>query len=85
MDQCQILPVTGPGQPIWNYNMIHSLWLPLLGLGVWGKDQVAHHCWPLSAPVPGACPQKSHGTPRLASAYLLVSVTERAPGGTQVT
>ena len=24
--QCQSQPVTGPGQPVWNYKVIHSLW-----------------------------------------------------------
>ena len=38
--QCQTLPVTGYGRPVWSYKVIHSLWLPLLGLGVHEKDQV---------------------------------------------
>ena len=43
-----MLHVPGPGQPVWSYTAIHGLYLPLLGLGVHGKDQAAHQdlLWP---------------------------------------
>ena len=31
--QCQMLLMTSAEQPVWNYKVIHNLWLPLLGLG----------------------------------------------------
>ena len=37
-----MLPVTDPGEPIWSYKATHSVWLPLLGLGVCGKDKGVH-------------------------------------------
>lgn len=40
--QYQTLPVTAPGQHVWVYRVINSLWLPLLGLAVCGKDQAMH-------------------------------------------
>lgn len=40
--QCQTLTVTGAGQPVWSYKVIHSLWLPLLGLGVYVERTKLH-------------------------------------------
>ena len=37
---CHMVPVTGLRKLIWIYKAIHSLWLPLLGLGMSGKDQL---------------------------------------------
>lgn len=34
-----MLPVSGSGQSILSYKAIHSLWLPLVGLGTHGKSQ----------------------------------------------
>lgn len=34
--------VTGPRQPVWSFKMIYILWLPLLGIGVCGKEQAVH-------------------------------------------
>lgn len=30
-------------QPVQSYKVTHSQWLPLLGLGVQGKEQAAHY------------------------------------------
>ena len=35
-----MLPVSGPEQPVWSYKVIHSLWLPLLGLSVHEKTKL---------------------------------------------
>ena len=32
--QCQTLPMTNLREPVWNNKEIHSLWLPLLSLGM---------------------------------------------------
>lgn len=48
--QCQMLPVTGPWQPVQSYKVIHNMWQPLLGLCVFGKDQAMHRGQLLSAP-----------------------------------
>ena len=64
--QCHMLLVTGPGQPVWSY----SLWLPLMDLGVYTKDQAVHQDQLLLAPGPGASQQKSQGIPRSTSAFL---------------
>ena len=53
---CQMLPVTGPGQP--------SVWLPLLGLFVCRKNQFAHQGWLFYALGPGKGQLKSHRAPR---------------------
>ena len=45
--------------------VIHSLWLPLLGLRVHGKDQAAHQVQLLQAPGPGVGQQKFQDTPKL--------------------
>ena len=58
-DECQMLPVTGPGWPVWSYKAIHGLWIPLLDLIVHGKDQVAHQGWLSPTPGTGAGQQKS--------------------------
>ena len=72
-DEYEMLPVTGPVQPVWSYKVTHSLWLPLLGLGVWGKDQASLQGQILPAPGPGADQQRSQDTPRSASTCLHLS------------
>ena len=57
-----MLIVTGPGQSVSSYKLIHSLWLPLLGLGVWGRAQAVHQGRLSVAPRLGAHQQKSQGT-----------------------
>ena len=37
-DECHMLPVTGPWQPVGSYKAIQSLWVLLLGLGVGGME-----------------------------------------------
>lgn len=83
--QCQKLPVTGPGQPVWNYKVSYSLWLPLLNIGMSGKNKAAHQGWLPLAPSPGAGQQKGQ-SPEFClclpppSGCLLGIVTERASG-----
>ena len=70
----------GLDKPVWSYKVIHSLWLPLLGLGVHGKDQAVqkasfyqHWAWrqvSKSPKAPEDCP--------LPICCLLGSFTERA-------
>ena len=78
--------VTSPGQPVWSYKVTQSLWLPLLGLSVCGKDQALNQGSLLPALNPVADQQKSLGALRsvFACLCLLGSITERASGGTQV-
>lgn len=37
--RCQRPPVSGSGPRRWSYRALHHLWLPLLGLGAFGKGQ----------------------------------------------
>ena len=69
----QTLPVTSPEQHVWSYKVIHSLWLPLLSLSVWGKDQAAYQGQFSPALVLGVGQQKYQGTPRSASTCLFLS------------
>ena len=64
VDQYQMLPVTGPGQPVSIYRMTHSLWLHLLDLCVHGKDQAAHQGWLPPALSLGTGLQKARSTAR---------------------
>ena len=95
VDQYQMLPVTGPGQPVSIYRMTHSLWLHLLDLCVHGKDQAAHQGLCFYQHQAQGQVSKSANPPPLfsASAFLYLSplascligsVTERAPGGPEV-
>ena len=65
-DQCQALPVMGPGLYFWSYKVIHSLRLPLLSLGVHGKGQAACQDGLPPAPGPETGQQKSQGILRSA-------------------
>lgn len=60
--QYQILPVTGPELPVFSYKAIHSLWVPLLGLSVYRKDQTVYQVRLLLALVLGPGQRKSQGT-----------------------
>ena len=71
--KCQMLPVTSSGQSVWCYKAIHSVWLPLLGLSVYRKDQATHQGVLLPALGPGTGQQKSQGTLKSASACLHLS------------
>ena len=55
---------------VWGYREIHTLWLPLLGLGVHRKDQAVHQDKLLPAPGLGASQQKPQGTLRSTSPCL---------------
>ena len=66
-DQCQILLMTAPRQPVWSYKAIHSLWLSLLSLGVHRNDQDVHQGSFLLTLSPGEGQQKSQGTMRSVS------------------
>lgn len=65
-----MLPVTILGKLVWSYEVIHSLWLPLPGLGVCGKDQGVHQDWLVQALDQEAGQQKSQNTLRSASMCL---------------
>ena len=41
VNQCQMLPITSLGLPVWNYEAIPRIYLLLLGLGVCGRGQAA--------------------------------------------
>lgn len=73
--------------------MIHSLWPPLLHLGVHGRGQGRHQGWISPALSPEESQQKAQGTLRYApsslhlpmpASYLLGSATERVSGNTQI-
>lgn len=84
--QFQVLPLTGPGLPMWSYKMIQCLWLLLLGLDVPQKIQAAHQYLlpPTLSSETGE--QKAQVTQRATSTcwHLLSSVTEKPSGGMQV-
>ena len=69
-DQCQMLPLTGSVQPVWSYNVIHILWLFLLGLAVCVEDQAAEQGWFLLTPDPGAGQHKFQSTLIFTSVFL---------------
>ena len=80
-NQSLTLPVSGPGQPLWCYKVIHSFWLPLLGLSVHRKNQAVHQSQLLPALGQGQVSKspKEHQDLLLPSSCLLGSVTERNP------
>ena len=83
-NQCHTLPVTGSGQPVWSYKVIHSLWLPLLGLGVHRNDQGVHQGQLYQHRAQGQViknPKILLCLP-LPASYLSGSVTERVSGNT---
>ena len=63
-----MLPVAGPGKPVWSYKVIHSLWLPLLVLVCMGRTKL-HLSTGFTITGPGDR-QKSQGTPRSTSVRL---------------
>lgn len=74
--QYQMLPVTAPGKSFFCccYKEIHSLWLPLLCLAMFGKDQAAHQGQCPPAPNPREVtkrPKISQDWPLLASSCWL--------------
>ena len=84
-----------PWQTVWSYIVIQSLSLPFLDLGVHGKDQAAHQGLCFYQHQAQGQVSKSANPPPLfsASAFLYLSplascligsVTERAPGGPEV-
>ena len=66
-DQCHTVLVIGPRKPVWGYKVIRILWLPLLGLGVYRKDQPVQQSQLLLAPGPreGQQTPKAPGDPPL--------------------
>lgn len=72
-DQYQGLPVPYPQLHVWSYKLIHGLglWLPLLGMGVHERGQIAYQGWLPWAPSLGTSQQKAQDTLRSAASYLL--------------
>ena len=66
--------LAGSGQPVWSYRIIHSLWLPLLGLVVHRNDQTVHQGGLLPAPGLETGQQKFQGIPGSTSTYLCLPV-----------
>lgn len=82
-----MLSVTVPGQPFWSYKVFHSLWLPVLGVGVHGQDQGANQGWLPPTPSLGEGHQRAPSILSYASAFLclhLPAVIEKTLGGTRV-
>ena len=74
-EQCQVLTVTGSGQPVRSYKAIQSLWLPLLGLNAHEKDKVVHQGWLSPALGPGQIsksPKPSQDPPPASAAGCLL-------------
>lgn len=69
----QTLPVSARGQPVWSYEVLHCLWLPLLGLGVHGRTKLCNKAdfHQHLAQSSRAGQQKAQGTPRSAAASRL--------------
>lgn len=66
-DQYHVLPVSGPGQPVWSSEWSTVFCLSLLGLGVHGKNQAVHQSQLFPALGPEADHWKSPSTLRCAS------------------
>ena len=71
-DQCQKMPVIGCDLPVWRYKAIHSMWLPLLGLGMYGEDPAVHQDQLLPAAGPEAGQQKFQRVLRSSSTCLSI-------------
>ena len=77
--QYQMLPVTNLGIPVWSYQMICALWLPLLSLGTSEKEQAVYQGQLPTTSSLEATQQNSPVTLRSTYAYRLLCYLLRLP------